>query len=621
MKKILYSIIILSLFSFISCSDFLEQRSSGSIGKEQLADEDGINMLLAGMYASLLNDSYFEAPLTNYVYGDVIAGDANKGSTYGDQPDFTSLELYTMTVDNGYLGTKWVRVYDGVFRANELISDVESNKDALSAINGREKDFYTETVAQGRFMRGFFHFEGVKTFGAAIPYIGSEEFASNVNPKVSNVDESNNYIYIWDRIYEDLQYAYDNLPDAWPEEPGRVNKWAAAALLAKVKMYQSSPYNGTNNTVNRWGEVKDLLKTVIDNGKDSKGTKYRLADSYEALWTAGESDWTGESIFDIQMTIVGTNEMISCVNGGWHTAPPGGMGNSGWGFYQPSNDLVNAYIVDEAGLPYVDKSYRSKPALTKAGVDQDGKPAPNFPETDLTVYTDPRLDISVGRFHLPFWDWTVPTSIDGWVRDLTNGGYYMNKKLMPKKSDKGSLSNGTQTCSSAKNIHLIRYADVLLWYAEALIETGQHADALKYVNMVRERAAKSYVKAVDPATMLESTSNYVLDDKINNVTGKDAASNYRIGLYTPAQFSTKEKALAALKFERRLELALEGHRWYDLARWGNIENDLNEYVAYEKQYLNKFAKSNYNSKWVTLPIPDAQIVTMEGLLVQNPNWK
>ncbi|HBK31040.1 MAG TPA: RagB/SusD family nutrient uptake outer membrane protein, partial [Porphyromonadaceae bacterium] len=162
----------------------------------------------------------------------------------------------------------------------------------------------------------------------------------------------------------------------------------------------------------------------------------------------------------------------------------------------------------------------------------------------------------------------MPVRTDGWIRDIGNGGLYLNKKYIPKKADKGSLSVTTSTGSTAKNFHLIRYADILLWYAEALIETGNHQGAREYVNQVRARAANSYVKAADPVTMEETTSPYVLEDKVNGVTRTDAASNYRIGLYPVSQFSTREGALAALRFERKLEFALEGQRWYDLARWG-----------------------------------------------------
>ena len=481
-----------------SCSDFLDVKPITNKQEPDFASQEGITQLLTGMYAKLHNTSYFEGTLTNYTYGDVMGGDANKGSTYQDQPDFTSLETYTFTTDNGYLNTKWGGCYNGVFFANNVIKVADQCKEELSAAAGQEKDFYTEAIAQARFMRGFWHFELVKLFGAAVPYVDDTAMKENVNPQVSNVDESGNYIYIWDKIVEDLQFAYDNLPDTWPTEKGRVNKWAAAAFLAKVKMYQSSPYDGKNGTSDHWAEVKTILEDVMANGKDNNGTKYRLADTYEELYTAGVSDWTGESVFDIQAAVTGTVEETANVNGAWHIGFNGALGTGGWGFYQPSYDMVNAHIVDANGLPLMDKSYRNQPVLTTL---EDG----NIPKTDLEVYTDPRLDVSAGRFETPYLDWTVPTRLDGWVRDVSNGGVYLNKKNIPRKADKGSLSNTTQTCSTAKNFHLIRYADVLLWYAETLIQLGQPQEAGKYINQVRARAANSYVKAADPATMLRLT--------------------------------------------------------------------------------------------------------------------
>ena len=227
------------------------------------------------------DDSYFEATLSNYAYGDVMGGSANKGSTYQDQPDFTSLETYTFTTDNGYLNVKWKKCYNGVFSANNVIKVADQAKEELSAVSGQSKDKYTETLAQARFFRGFWHFEVVKLFGAAVPYVDDVAMQENVNPQVSNVDESGNYIYIWDKIAEDLKYAYDNLPDTWSSEQGRVNKWAAGAMLAKVKMYQSGVYDGKNGNSNHWSEVKSILEDVMANGKDNRGQKYCLADTYE----------------------------------------------------------------------------------------------------------------------------------------------------------------------------------------------------------------------------------------------------------------------------------------------------------------------------------------------------
>lgn len=615
MKKIIY--ICASIWLMVSaCQDFLDVRPVGAVDATTLSNEFGIGLALTGMYQTFHgtgDEYYFRINLANYAYGDVMGGSANKGTTFNDQSDFTELELYTFINTNSYLNSKWAGVYNGVFRANNVINLADGIKDELSAIDGESKDFYTETIAQARFFRGLWLFDGIKHFGAAIPYVGSEEFASSVNPKVSNVDESGNYIYIWDKVIEDLQFAYDNLPDTWSTDYGRINKWAAAATLAKVKLFKSSPYNGTNGTSSNWSEVKSLLETVMASGKDSKGTKYRLADTYETLYVAGESDWTGESVLDIQMAISGTQVYTNAITGSANIAVPGALGTSGWGFFQPSYELVNSHIVDTNGLPYLDQTYQDLDPLTKL--------VNASPVTDLAVYTDPRLDISVGRFNVPYWDWAVPATTDGWVRDVGNGGLYLNKKNMPKKADKGSLSVTTSSSSTAKNFHIMRYAEVLLMYAEVLIETGDLSGARGYINQVRERAANSYVKAADPTTMEETTSTYILDDKVNGVEKGNAAANYRVGLYPESQFATKEGATKALRFERKLELALEGHRWYDLARWGIIHDELTDYLSYEQQYLPKFEKSIYRENWVTLPIPNNQIVTMEGILVQNENWK
>lgn len=615
MKRIIiYAIFAFALGTLFSCSDFLEEKPVVNKSETDFTNKEGVTQLLTGMYAKLYDDDYFARTLSNYAYGDIMGGDANKGSQFNDQPDFTALEIYTFTLDNSYLSSKWAGCYNGVFFANNVIKVAGLCKDDLSNIQGESKDFYTETIAQARFMRAFWHFEAVKLFGAAVPFVDEEAMKASTNPQVSNVDDNGNYIYIWDKIAEDLQFAYENLPDTWATEQGRVNKWAAQALYAKVRLYQSSPYNGKNGNSDHWKDARTALEDVIAHGKDNKGQKYCLADTYETLYTAGKCDWTGESVFDIQMTISGTVEVVSCINGTAHIGLSGALGTGGWGFYQPSYDFENAHIVDSKGLPLMDDSYRNHKALTM--LDEN-----NVPHTDLDVYTDPRLDVSSGRFDTPYLDWSVPQTTDGWVRDVSNGGVYLNKKNIPRKADKGSLSISTTTCSSAKNFHLIRYADVLLWYAEVLIHDGEYAEAGKYINMVRARAANDYVRAVDPNTMEESPSAYVFDDIVDGTKKTGAAANYRLGLYPDSQFTTAEGATLALRWERRIEMALEGHRWYDLARWGIIGDALNDYVKFEKTYLAKYASCSYNSNWVMMPIPYNQIRKMNGLLVQNEVWK
>ena len=613
MKKIFLCLFLTAIFGMYSCSDFLMVRPVGTLDEETFMSKDGVNQLMTSMYNALYGGEFAQST-TNWVWGDMMGGTANKGSAYGDQPAGTSIEIYSITSDNNYLNLKWVGVYNGVFKANTVVKTANKIKDQLVTSPGVSKDFYTEAIAQAYFLRGFWHFEAIKLFGAAVPYVGTEESAAAVNPLVSNVDASGNYIYIWDKVEADLQYAYENLPDVWPAaERGRANKWAAAALLAKVKMFRSSPYNGKNGTSANWTAVRSLLETIMADGKDGNGTKFKLADNYEQLFVASTSDWTGESVFDVQTAIAGTQTTTNAIAGGPHIGMSGALGTSGWGFFCPTYDMVNMHIVDANGLPYMDNSYRSMPVISKF----NGSTV----ETDLSVYMDPRLDMSAGRFNTPFWDYAVPKTLDGWIREANNGGPYLNKKYLGKKADNGSLKVANSSGSTAKNYHAIRFADVMLWYAEALIETGDHQAAGQYINQVRTRAANWYLKAADPADMSATTSEWKFEDKVNGKTGADAAGNYRIGLYPESQFATKEGALAALRMERHIELGMEGHRWFDLARWGIASSELTKFISFEQQYQARYAPSVYLNDWIMMPIPQQQIVTMEGLLVQNSTWK
>ena len=179
------AVIAATMGSMTACSDFLDVKPVTNKQEPDFVSQEGITQLLTGMYARLnstdANDGYFRSTLTNYVYGDVMGGDANKGSTFQDQPDFTSLETYTFTTDNAYFETKWAHSYHGVFTANNVIKVADLAKEELSAIAGQSKDFYTETIAQARFIRGFFHFEVVKLFGAAVPYVDDIAMKENVN--------------------------------------------------------------------------------------------------------------------------------------------------------------------------------------------------------------------------------------------------------------------------------------------------------------------------------------------------------------------------------------------------------------------------------------------------------
>ncbi len=624
-KTLLYSAMALAAtMTMSSCGDdFLVLEPVGAVTEQTLMDATGVEYVLTKAYANLYapGRDYFSCPLVNYAWGDVFGGDANKGSEFADQSDFTDIETYSFNSSNGYLRSKYRYIYDGVKYAN----DAERIARLTAEAGGITDAKLNLVLAQTAFLRGLFHFEAIKMFGAAVPYISYEASISATDPKVSNVDENGNYIFIWDNVIADFDFAMNNLPETWGKgEQGRANKWAAAAYKAKVMIYQASPYTGAENGAGKtanWASAKSLLEQIINSGVDAKGQKYKLADTYEELFTAGKSDWTGESVFDIQATFIGiSNNNTSALLGGSHIAMAGALGG-GWGFYQPSVYLTSSMKVDANGLPVTDLGETMSVPAMVPDLDKDGNPKyddegnmkmKEIINTALDVFTDPRLDYAVGRFGVPYYDWGTPTTVGGWVRATSNGGYYLNKKYMPKKADKGSLSSTNSTGSTVKNHHLIRLADIYLLYAECCIETGDNATALEYINKVRARAANSYVKA-DATT---TGGPYVLEDLVNGTVKEGAAGNYRIGLW-PAGTDARQALIA----ERHMELAMEGHRWFDLARWGIAQSSVQNFINYESQYLVKYSGKTYSASWVMFPIPNDEIVTMQGLLVQNSAWK
>ncbi len=618
-KTILYSAMALAMtMGMSSCGDdFLQLDPAGSVSEGTLLNDQGIDFVLTGAYASLngMIPGPWDNPgnsLSNIVFGDVCGADANKGSTAGDQSDWTLLETFTFTSANSYIRNKWGAIYEVVKRCNNVISMVNKGGDAIS--NG------DVIIGQAEFLKALWMFEGIKMYGAAIPYVSVEDYEANVDPQVSNVDESGNYVYIWDRVVEDLKDAISKLPADWKStgEYGRATSWMAKALLAKVYLYWSSPYNGTNGTADHWSEAKALFKEVIDSGVDAKGNKYQLAETYEELFAPKTSDWTGESVIDAQLTLDGPNALPNGIYASYYIGfvAGDGMPGGGWGFYQPTSEFVNSFLVDDEGLPAA--NFRDVPALTLTKLVDEGLETEHTDViSDLETATDPRLDVTVARFGVPMLDWhSTPDAT--WIRSFANGGPYLSKKSQTRHADRGSLARDNYPISSVANFHIIRLADVYLMYAECCIHDGDLNGALEYINKVRARAANGFVAAEEGITK----AAYTLDDKVNGKTVPGTAANYRVGLYK--SFASAEEATTALMRERRAELGMEGGRWYDLARWGKGPDQLNAFIAFEQsstggqktKYINA-----YTPNMVTFPIPESEIQTAEGRFVQNVNWK
>ncbi len=558
----------------VSCSDeFLEVLPTGSLADAQVGTKDGINGLLIGAYSALngVFGNRFEGP-NHWITGSIMGGDANKGTDAGDYNSINPIQRYEIDATNGDMNNFWRGRYEGIVRANGVLSALADATDVTPADA-------TRIAGEARMLRGHFYFDLKKHFNS-IPYF-DETVASVDIVLIPNSPD------VWDKIEADFQFAYDNLPG--DNGPGRVNKWAAAAYMGKAKLYQQ-----------KFGEAKTWFDDVIANGTTSNGLKYALLDNYPQIYNA-ENDNHAEAVMDVESANntgnVQNANAFDDLNYPYNTGPDG-PGNC-CGFFQPSFELGNSFRT-EGGLPLLDKSYNSpaKALVTDYNVESDAAFTPDAQPLD------PRIDHSIGRRSIPYLDWIAHPG-KAWIRSQPYAGPYSPKKYIYYKSQENSFTDGSSWTRgyAIMNYTIIRYADVLLMAAEAEIEAGSLAKAMEYTNMVRARAAKA-------------------EFWVKNPDGSDAA-NYQISEYPASQFASKASATMAVRFERKLELSGEGHRFFDLVRWGIAAEELNAYLAYESNFLvTKFGGASFSAgKNEYYPIPQAQIdIQGSDVLTQNPGY-
>lgn len=589
MKKTVFSILtITALIGASSCSNYLDEvKPQGALSIESLANEKGVSGLLTGAYAAI--DGYLEHPFaytksfpwhaapSNWIYGSVAAGDSHKGSDPGDQSQGNQIEDFTATSSNEFVRGKWWHAYEGINRCNNTLRTLAVAK-ANNAISAEK----AKTIeAEARFLRGHYHFEAKKMWNN-VPFMDE-------NVKDARVANDKN---IWSNIEADFKFAMENLPTK-QTEVGRATKWAAQAYLSKAKMFQS-----------KFSEALPLLNEIIASNQFSLAKNY--GDNFNA-----ETDNNAESVFEIQYSV--NDGASEGQNGGFAEALAFPFANSGapsgcCGFHQPSQNLVNAHKTDANGLPLF-STYNSSDLKSDISGGKYLSSSDSYSPDRITPI-DPRLDWSVGRRGIPYLDWGLHPG-QSWVRDQsgTYGPYSPIKNAYYKRQE-GSLvaTFATYWRGSANNFRLIRYADVLLWAAECEVEIGSLEKAQTLVDMIRSRAMNG--------------AKVLLPD------GKPAA-NYLVNTYKVAgnNFSVKGQAYArdAVRFERRLEFAMEGHRFFDLVRWGIADVEINKYLDGErtKRPLLKSAKF-IKGKHEYYPIPQEQIdvSAINGVptLKQNPNY-
>ncbi len=568
MKNIKIITFLLSgLLVVSSCKKALDYTPPGVLSSSDLTSPTAVEGLVTAAYAAIGNGDMIGPIYSNWVYGSVRSDDAYKGGGgTGDVGEIDAIEHYNLVTPSmgAFVTRTWQNLFKSIARANV----------ALRAVNSLDEVAFPQKKtrqAELRFLRGHSYFI-MKLLYKNIP-IFDETLTNDQILKVSN-DLSNEDS--WNKIADDFQYAIDNLPETQPEI-GRANKFAAEAYLAKLRLYQAYEQNATHHVTginqSRLQEVVTLTQAVISSGKYALSAD--IADNF-----LPETENGPESIFAIQFTINdGTTAGRLNYEDGLnypHGAPQYGC----CGFHAASQNLVNAHTTDANGLPNFTTFNNSIADLTTATV-------------------DPRLDHTVGIDGHPYkYDNTKPFS-NSWVRDPGVYGNFHTMRDQQLATSSSYFKNGP-FMGTAKNVDVLRYDDVLLMQAEAYIELGQQDLALPLINQIRNRAAAS-------------------TGRLKKLDGT-FPSNYNVKPY-PATGWTQAYARQALQWERRLEFATEGSRFFDLVRWGIAEQTLNAYIDVEKTRRTFLTTAKFTAgRDEYLPIPQSEITFTNGLYKQNPGY-
>lgn len=541
-KNIAIGLCACGLFAATSCNDMLDIKPSGQFTSDQITDES-IEGLMASAYAGLEshffgNNESFCAPITNWVF-DVRSDDAYKGGGgVSMEANIHQLEISNLTSDNATNYNKWRNNYYAIARVHQAMNAINASQ----GLTGKDA-----LIGELKLLRAYFYFDLIRIF-ERIPYLTETTVATEARYDEFTRDE------IFGFIKQDIKDAWNSLPETQAEE-GRFGKYVAAALMAKVSAFTSD-----------WADVIEYSDYVINSGK------YELYDNFLDM-SKIEFNNRKESIMAIQFSTANNNAHINWCNLLNTTYSEGNLFGSGDDFFLASQNLVNAFRTDENGLPLFD-TFND----VKVTSDYEGN-------------VDPRLDFTVGRIGFPFRGHTYNSK---WCRAYDVYGEYSGKKgLIDPASPE--MVQGFPWGASALNFCLIRYADILLLKAEALIETNSSLDtARQLINMVRAKADRS------------------IDGSYTPVELNPMKANYYVGQY-PAEGWNQDYARKAVRMERRLELAMEGNRWFDLVRWGNVLEVVNNYMQSEAKLRPYYEGASISSDEIFLAIPLTEIQNGGGI--------
>ena len=558
----------------MSCSNFLEEQvPQATLTQDEVKSPEYIDNVLISAYAGLVSIEDMNASFSLWNY-DTRSDDAYVGgSDFSDGEPFHRLEKSTgvMTTDWPF-SSIWTKLYNYLSRVS-LSLDILASSD-------QESTTIQQRTAEMKFLRAYGHFQ-LKRLFKKIPFVNKPNMTEEDYNNLSNTEYTNDEG--WQQIINDLEDAYKILP-ATQADKGRPTKAACAAFLAKVYLYKAYRQDDANtNQVTSINEA-DLQKVVeytnasLYNGYGLEvdlHNNFRPEEQYEngreSIWAIEYSKNDGTVYGNLNFS---NRLIVPCI-------PK--VHDSGCDFYKPSHNLVSAYRTNSNGLPMLD----------------------TFAEKEYTVGSaetvDPRLFVTVGVPGTPYMFNTnfMMSESNAWSRSGGTFGYFVSLK---QNVDPALTNNYLFLCdsqwASCMNRVVFRYADVLLMRAEAMAQLGQTTEALALVNQVRERAAGMATASV-----------------VSNYPNKYGV-HYAVGKYN-GSFS-KEETMKIIKMERRLELALESERFFDLVRWGDAANVLNKYYTSESQKMNFLNGSQFTAnKNEYLPVPYEQMAASNGHYTQN----
>lgn len=559
MKKKYLSLLAACSFLFAGCSDFLDMNPNGILDEESVSGVEQLDKLVISAYSMLGNDHY-DIPFNLWPYGNVRSDDAYKGGR--DESDIQDFHFYetssNITANFGEPDGLWYNCYIAISRANNALRSLN---------NVSEQDFPNKKIRIGecRFIRGHFYFL-LKVLFKSIPYI-DETVAIEDYGTISNIALSNDEL--WQKIADDFKAAYDNLPESQGTDVGRANKYSAAAYLAKTYLYKAYRQDEKHNVTEINAED---LKQVLTFSNEVMSSDYGLEDDFAYNFLPGSYENGKESLFAIQHstddgTLYGRLNFSDALN-----VPMKFSGSCD--FQKPSQNLVNAY-----------KTVNGLPEFS------------DYNKADYNANTDkvdPRLYHTVALPGVPYKYDKKNIFDESWTRNKAVYGLYSSLKENVALNDPSSVLIDPFRANT-KNKIVIRYADVVLIRAEALIELDREKEALPLINEIRERAKKS--------------------------TGLiDYAENVDIALYVDNVNCnwTKPYAREALRWERRLELAMESQRFFDLVRWGIADSVINTFYKEEAPKRTYYEDAHFEKNRAEyVPIPQQQINFSKQVYKQN----